>query len=470
MSSVSGLAIIDDKDQAIRYSSFKWFDGRSDRQFNGTCKFSKVAGENATLSFSGTSITAYGSIYTIANSTMTFQLDNDSNFDGSYNTTASPTPAYLHHQVFWKSPELNDTEHILVFKQENNSTDGQDAVICLDFFTYVPSRSAITTNTNYLVDDQDSRVKYTGGWTTTSGERSELMNQTGMFTSEQDTMFEFEFEGTGITAFGALYSNVTESIWAEFKLDDGNAGTNSTATFAPATPTADIYNQQIFQARNLPRSNHKLTGTLKNSGLLIVDYFLVEPGDPNETQASKSTGRRAPARGAIAGGVVGGIVALLLILTIFFWWRRRRNRKEMEAVGADHITPYPAANTANTDSNSNVLSPLRMEQVQGHTPLSTKRSRLKESEAAHFDLASVQVPVYVSTTASGSESAGTASIYSPYSSNTPLSPLQSSGELEGHRSLPDLPDSNQRRLAEHIDSGLRFREGDSLPPPRYTQN
>jgi hypothetical protein len=53
MSSLLGPAVVDDRDEAIEYSSHKWLEGKSDRQFGGTCKFAKDAGESATFSFSG---------------------------------------------------------------------------------------------------------------------------------------------------------------------------------------------------------------------------------------------------------------------------------------------------------------------------------------------------------------------------------------------------------------------------------
>jgi hypothetical protein len=54
MSTLLGPVVIDDRDTAVDYSRSQWLNGESDRQFGGTCKFSRVAGANATLSFSGT--------------------------------------------------------------------------------------------------------------------------------------------------------------------------------------------------------------------------------------------------------------------------------------------------------------------------------------------------------------------------------------------------------------------------------
>ncbi|KAL0570816.1 hypothetical protein V5O48_011131 [Marasmius crinis-equi] len=460
MSTAPGPAIIDDRDSAVRWSGPTWFEGKSDRLFGGTCKFSRVAGVNGTLSFSGTSVTVYGSTFTTANASMTFRLDNDK--EVAYNVRANSTPAFFHHQVLWQSPKLTDTEHTLVITQKTNLTEGQDTVICPDFFTYVPSESAITANTSYLLDDQDSRVKYSGSWTTSVGERNELMDQTGMFSEVTGSSFELEFEGAGIQVYGAVYHNKTEAVRAELKLDDG-----SPTTFAPPEPTDDIYNQQIFQASNLPRKTHKLTGSLTNGGLLIVDYFLIQPGDPTAPPPDTGNGRKTPA-GAIAGGVVGGL-ALVVILLMVFWWLRRRKRirhqRELEAVGADLITPYPAPVPASrnpTHPNQNTLSPLRMAEVEGPRPLPGKGGQM-EAQTGNRDLSLVHVPVYISD----SEFSGT-STYSPYTSpSTSLSPLRL-GEVAGPRPLPD---PNNPQLAEHVDSGLRFREGaPSLPPPRYTQD
>ncbi|KAL0570817.1 hypothetical protein V5O48_011132 [Marasmius crinis-equi] len=463
MSTAPGPAIIDDKDPAVRWSGVTWNEGKNDRQFGRTCKFSRVAGANGTLSFSGTSLTVYGSTSTTANASMTFRLDSDEevayNVRALNSTPVSP-PAFFHHQVLWQSPKLNDTEHTLVITQKTNLTEGQDSVICPDFFTYVPSESAITANTSYLVDDQDSRVKYSGSWITSVGERNELMNQTGMFSAVTGSSFELEFEGAGIQVYGAVYRNQTEAVQAELKLDDG-----SPTTFAPPEPTDDIYNQQIFQASNLPRKTHKLTGSLKNSGLFIIDYFLIQPGDPNAPPPDTGSGRKTPA-GAIAGGVVGGL-ALVVILLMVFWWLRRRKRihhqKELEAVDADLVTPYPVSQAANlkpTHPNQNTLSPLRMAEVEPGPRLSSGKGGQMEAQTGNRDLSFIYVPVDTS----GSEVSETLTS-SPYTSpSTPLSPHRP-GEVVGPRPLPD---PNNPQLAEHVDSGLRFREGD-LPPPRYTQ-
>jgi hypothetical protein len=136
-------------------------------------------------------VTVYGSIYDVVNSSMTFQLDGGNRT--SYNTTAASEPGFFHHQVFYQVENLNDTEHTLVMTQQTNLTD--DAVICPDFITYVPSESAMTANTSYLMDDQDMRVTYSSEWTVSSGERSELMMETGTFTEVVDSTFELEFQG-----------------------------------------------------------------------------------------------------------------------------------------------------------------------------------------------------------------------------------------------------------------------------------
>ncbi|KAF9268455.1 hypothetical protein L218DRAFT_940384 [Marasmius fiardii PR-910] len=457
MSLETGLAVVDDSDPTIHYSSPAWLQGKGDRLFGGTCKFSKVAGEYATFTFSGTSVTVYGSIFTIANSTMTFQLDNGK--ETSYNTTASSMPAFAHHQVFWQSPKLNDTVHTLLLMQRTSLTDGEDTVICPDFFTYVPSKDAVTASTNFLLDDQDSRVTYNGGWTVSLRERSELMMQTGMFTEVPDSTFELEFEGIGIEVYGAVFHNKTATVRAELALDGGG-----TTTFAPPEPTADVYNQQIFQARNLAHTSHKLTGTLKNSGLLIIDYFLIQPGDPNlnstiSNPSETHNGKKTPT-GAIAGGVIGGLALVLILFMGFWWWRRKKyleSQRELETVGADTITPYPANTSSNTDSNT--LSPLQMEEVERHRSFFRQRSQ-KALQEANLELAFAQVPVYIN--ASGSESTGTYSTYSPYSPNSQLSPLRL-GDV-GRHNLSNQP------LTEHVDSGLRFRDGISLPPPQYTQD
>ncbi|KAJ7059614.1 hypothetical protein C8F01DRAFT_989205, partial [Mycena amicta] len=125
------LAIVDDRDPTIAYGG-SWSDGGVAQEFQSTTHWASAAGSTARFSFTGTSVAVYGTVASgSTQASMSFSVD-DGLSTGSY-TPPSGLTAYIHHELLFASPSLDNAEHTLVITQTLAQAHG---VIYFDFLTY----------------------------------------------------------------------------------------------------------------------------------------------------------------------------------------------------------------------------------------------------------------------------------------------------------------------------------------------
>ncbi|KAF7336275.1 hypothetical protein MVEN_02175800 [Mycena venus] len=188
-------AIVDDRDPLIHYEG-TWNQAGSYAEFHSTTTWSPMQGSTATLSFTGTSITVYGSVAARnpPQSSLTFALDGS--IAGTY-TPPSDMAADIHHEALWTSPTVSSGSHTLVITQTTAETSG---AIYLDYIMY----DTTSTSLPYFIDDRDPRITYTPAWTEEGSD--EDFQHTCQRTSSTGDSFSLTFEGKSITFYGGMTS------------------------------------------------------------------------------------------------------------------------------------------------------------------------------------------------------------------------------------------------------------------------
>ncbi|KAJ7892538.1 hypothetical protein B0H14DRAFT_3126095 [Mycena olivaceomarginata] len=338
----TNVAIVDDRDPAIQYS-LGWTNAGSFIEFAETTRWSAIPGSTASLSFTGTSVTVYGSVSSNPSSaSLGFLVDNS--LTGSY--TPTPSGTGLFHQALWTSPTLSDSSHTLVITQTTAQASG---VIFLDYIQYNTSLGA--GGTTYFIDDRDPRIIYTPAWRQ-FGSENDFQHTSSESTNPGDS-FSLEFEGTGISYYGGL-TGLTSSD-AGFSIAsillDGGAPTIYTAPNSlPATTNFLIFKSGQFSAGESHPPHYFLVtpspSTLTNTITPSVSGS-ASPSSPKVASSpipnSKLTPIPVP---GLVGGTLGALVfAALLSLAALLLIRRRRRRSARPALTAlpepDALTPYP---------------------------------------------------------------------------------------------------------------------------------
>ncbi|TFK26400.1 hypothetical protein FA15DRAFT_702857 [Coprinopsis marcescibilis] len=208
-----------------------------------------------------------------------------------------------------------------------------------------------------IIDDVDSRIRYSAGWSRAGSDRE--FNHTTTTTTSVGATAELAFLGTHIAVYGTIsISGQTLPSVSEYSIDGGPpVQFIGTTTVAPGLAA---YNQIYFESPLLSDGTHTITITnIGEENPLWLDYFLVTPPAalvastvtatvtstvalPGQTiivtagldrapqatnlgSSSGSTGRLVEV-GAVLGGVLGGLTLLLLLLPRSFCANDRKSR------------------------------------------------------------------------------------------------------------------------------------------------
>jgi len=148
---------IDDRNPLIFYSpNSSWTRGGNTADFDGTSTLTHATGASATLTFTGTGISVWGTIQLLQPNTTTYVVSSYS-VDGGPTTifNATETAGYQFQQKLFQSATLNDSApHTIVVTLVNNGT------FFIDYFLVIPagatSTSAPSSNTAGAGDQSHS--------------------------------------------------------------------------------------------------------------------------------------------------------------------------------------------------------------------------------------------------------------------------------------------------------------------------
>ncbi|KAJ7185332.1 hypothetical protein C8R46DRAFT_1060162 [Mycena filopes] len=347
----SNVVIVDDRDAGVKYTG-SWSQAGSSTEFDGTTTCSSTQGTSASFTFVGSSVSVYGTVAAKnpPDAAMSFAVDKT--VTGTF-TPPSGMTADVHHQTLWASPALGNGTHTLVITQ----TQAQTA--CVLFLDYLMYQTAADTVGPYLVDDGDSRIKYTTAWTEAGAEYDLLHTTHG--SSAAGASFSFPFQGKSISFYGDINNGALAS--ATISIDKGPL-VSYVATNQSSTVTS---NNLIFDSGTISEGSHTLVVTAQNANPLWIDYFLVTPNSPgfSVSSSASTSATSAPSSSSTAvdstahskkktpvGAIVGPIVAVLLLAALaaflfFFCRRRRQSRGDSHSIipsaELDHDLPIASA-------------------------------------------------------------------------------------------------------------------------------
>ncbi|KAJ7468616.1 hypothetical protein FB451DRAFT_1400977 [Mycena latifolia] len=313
---MSDLVIVDDQASQIKYTGL-WTGGLSQQYYDHTASSSRVAGATMTFPFSGTSVSVAGSFDANTSCTGSFSLDS--------NLTAfvSPVlPAPLNHQSIWNSAPLTDGPHTLTYTLSSCSSSN-NGYVWFDYILYAPSSNASTNGLVYFLDDNDSRISYSGNWTVEQDNDEDF--GLGSHGGQQGCSFQLDFQGTSISVHGRIGNDSQGAATrASFSVD------STPVVFSTPYQSSISYNQPLFQSNTLTQGKHTLVGT-SQSGTLWVDYFLVQPNPSTDNTTLASTHHSSVNIGEIAGVAAGALALAIGIALVVIFRRRlfkeRRHRK-----------------------------------------------------------------------------------------------------------------------------------------------
>jgi hypothetical protein len=149
----------------------------------------KKPNSDVSICGSGTSVSVYGTVRPLNGSEMVFTLDGAP--PKAIDIQGDLSPGILYQEAFYHSGTLDDKQHSLVMTQTAVTNHG---TIYLDFLTYTPSENSSRSGLQFLVDDQDDRIGFSGGWTQTSQQIGATM-RTISSANTSGSWFQYEFEG-----------------------------------------------------------------------------------------------------------------------------------------------------------------------------------------------------------------------------------------------------------------------------------
>jgi len=136
------LLQIDDRNPLVFYSpNSSWTRGGNIADFDGTSTFTSTIRASATLTFTGTGISVWGTIQLLSPNMSTYVLSSYS-IDGGPSTTFNATEkvAYQFQQKLFQSATLNDSApHTIVVTLDN------DASFFIDYFLVIPAGATSTS-------------------------------------------------------------------------------------------------------------------------------------------------------------------------------------------------------------------------------------------------------------------------------------------------------------------------------------
>ncbi|KAJ7150737.1 hypothetical protein C8R46DRAFT_914571 [Mycena filopes] len=142
----------------------------------------------------------------------------------------------------------------------------------------------------YFIDDDDARIKYSGGWTRAGAEYDFLHTTHGSV--GVGTSFSFTFEGKAVSFYGDINNNALASV--SIALDNGLP----VAYIAPTQPTTVTSNNAFFKSGTLAAGTHTLVVSTENANPFWLDYLLVTPNSSPDVSASASASIPASASNA----------------------------------------------------------------------------------------------------------------------------------------------------------------------------
>jgi len=110
--------------------------------------------------------------------------------------------AWADHTLLWRSEELSDNEHTVVFTVDLGGADPNQAIIIPDYFIYTTSSKTPMGDVLLLVDSDDEKIQYEGNWSQPlEATNHYIKSGTARRSQSLNDTFILEFEGMLLLQF-----------------------------------------------------------------------------------------------------------------------------------------------------------------------------------------------------------------------------------------------------------------------------
>ncbi|KAJ3937693.1 MAG: hypothetical protein NXY57DRAFT_1080170 [Lentinula lateritia] len=356
--------IVDDQDASLKYTG-NWSLAGQQVDFSQTASTGST-GATASFSFSGMSnltthifeflfsignpiykgnfLTAVGDLYGGGTCNCTFSIDG-----ALTNFTFAAPHGNQYQQTLWTSPTLNDGNHTFIYTV--SSCNNSESPVWLDYLLYNASgTTSVIGGTNFF-DDQDSRIAYSGNWSSIPGEDDFRGTITSLGPSSN---FLFDFKGTSIQVFGRVdNASIGEITEASFSVDKAPS-----VSFTAVTASNAVHNKQFYASRPLDTGQHQLAVSNTGNIPLWIDYILVRGQTTISNAApSKVTGTSHHHNiSVIVGSIVGGVCGTLLLFGIILLYRHFKRPKSVTRKDEDSLPPGAVGKSILKDLTSIIMA------------------------------------------------------------------------------------------------------------------
>ncbi|KIK66328.1 hypothetical protein GYMLUDRAFT_70013 [Collybiopsis luxurians FD-317 M1] len=345
-----------------------------------------------------------------------------------------------------------------------NVTNYRDTAWYFDYITYesledpILDGETLQAGNAALIDASNySMLTFGSGWTESTVDDSTVTKIPGSTAT-------IKFNGTSVTMFGDLLSNVSNI--AEYQVD--NQTPVKIQLPGGVSALIPLTNQIIFEASNLSIAEHTVVVTFNgsDSGMpLDVSYFYVQSLTAAQQASLKSFSSGHPNRGAVVGAILGSIIPTIFLIVAFMLYRRKyRQNKALVSV-----TPFDPIHDSGL-----ITTPLTTRELA-----SALASRsLKGSSSSYSQTEKIPDEI-VSAPLNWHEGGGDgpASNLITMKLEQRLAVMRDQLQHQRDRQLAEGSTQEHRMITVHTDSGLRLTEealrGNHDPdpveiPPGYT--
>ncbi|KAH8826582.1 hypothetical protein DL96DRAFT_1529951 [Flagelloscypha sp. PMI_526] len=279
-------------------------------RYSGNSSFTvtKSAGTSASFNFTGTSVIVSGARRP-NHGQYSVTLDG---LTSTFNGQNSQDPGDFRVALF-KATDLEPIEHTLTIR---NLPQGDQKFLDIDFIQWSSPGVGDDNSQLRVVEDTAFKFEPEDAWSDDVSSFPGFSNGDGHSTSKNGASAAINFQGTGVSLFGAVGPNQASYSVA---LDGGPLKSFN------AFKTDYYPEQMLYSIDRLASGDHTLTFTCNSSDQqsCAVDYAVVY-----YTDFGKGKTGSALSKGAIAGIVIGVLVVLgLLISALVLFIRRRRHIK-----------------------------------------------------------------------------------------------------------------------------------------------